>query len=296
MSKLGILVSAGSALVLLSACADTLSDSLSFVENLDLPKSDNYEAAKDAGPADSAFNQALQDGYLKLASAERDRYDWRDSARYADKALAAAEDQDVAPEPLYERRLPKSVAAEAAEARKKLMAALPAAKSGNPQQAARAQTSFDCWLEEQEENHQSDDISACRGEFYDALAALGKGGTKAAGLPARDGDNFLVYFGFNSSKLTDDGIRTVISAAEDLKSGKGLQLQITGHTDKAGPDVYNDDLSKRRVMAVKELLLSAGVKVDLIGADQYGENQPLVATPDNAANQANRRVEIKLIQ
>ena len=102
MPKLGFLLSAGSALVLLSACADTFSDSLSFVETLDLPKADNYEAAQAAKPAGSAFNQALQDGYLKLASAERARYDWRDSARYANKALAAAEDQDVAPEALYE--------------------------------------------------------------------------------------------------------------------------------------------------------------------------------------------------
>lgn len=294
MSKLGFFVSAGSALILLSACADTLSNPLSFAENL--PKADNYDAAKAAAPAGSAFNRALQDGYLKLAAAERDRYDWRDSARYADKSLAAAEGQDVDPEPLYERRLPKSVAAEVAEARKKLVAALPAARNSRPKQAALAQTSFDCWLEEQEENHQETDIGACKRDFYAALAALGKGSAQKAGLPQTDGDNFLVYFGFNSDKLTDDSIRNVINAAEQLKAGKGERLLISGHADKAGPEVYNDDLSRRRVETVKKLLLSAGVKADLIGADQYGESRPLVETPDNTAAQANRRVEIKLVQ
>ena len=199
MSKRGILVGAGSALLLLSACADTLSDSLSFVEDLDLPQADNYEAAKAAGPADSAFNQALQDGYLKLATAERARYDWRDSARYANKALAAADGQDVDPEPLYERRLPKSVAGEAAAARKKLMAALPAAKGSNPKQAALAQTSFDCWLEEQEENHPEVDIGACKRDFYAALGALG---AKAGGAPMLPATQRVLFWGAAAMAIT----------------------------------------------------------------------------------------------
>src|SRR3546814_14447170 len=47
--------------------------------------------------------------------------------------------------------------------RERLMAVLAAgAAQSDPTQAAEAQVAFDCWMQEQEENFQPDDIAACR--------------------------------------------------------------------------------------------------------------------------------------
>src|SRR3546814_7146483 len=55
--------------------------------------------------------------------------------------------------------------------RERLMAVLAAgAAQSDPTQAAEAQVAFDCWMQEQEENFQPDDIAACRDRFEAAMA------------------------------------------------------------------------------------------------------------------------------
>src|SRR3546814_14624397 len=46
------------------------------------------------------------------------------------------------------------------------------AAQSDPTQAAEAQVAFDCWMQEQEENFQPDDIAACRDRFEAAMAGL----------------------------------------------------------------------------------------------------------------------------
>ena len=59
------------------------------------------------------------------------------------------------------------------EARARLTAALDASgRSKAPKHAAHAQVMFDCWVEEQEENIQPEDIAACRDAFFIAIAAV----------------------------------------------------------------------------------------------------------------------------
>src|SRR3546814_13032520 len=57
--------------------------------------------------------------------------------------------------------------------RERLMAVLAAgAAQSDPTQAAEAQVAFDCWMQEQAENFQPDDIAACRDRFEAAMAGL----------------------------------------------------------------------------------------------------------------------------
>lgn len=50
------------------------------------------------------------------------------------------------------------------------------------------------------------------------------------------------------------------------------------------------------MQAVRDLLLSAGVKARQIEVAPHGEKLPKVATPDNTVASENRRVEINLIR
>ncbi|MEX2453914.1 MAG: OmpA family protein, partial [Rhodospirillaceae bacterium] len=156
-----IFVAAGAA-ALLSACAGHLSE------------------AETAAPPADAFAAALQSGYVALARAERDENDFGDARSFAARALDAAAGRPPAPESLGARRLPQESVPELADARARLMRALDAgARSLSPHDAAEAQFGFDCWMQEQEENFQPDDIAGCRARFLAAAASLESRGLAA---------------------------------------------------------------------------------------------------------------------
>ncbi len=107
---------------------------------------------------------------------------------------------------------------------------------------------------------------------------------------------YLVFFDFNSAKLTDQAAATIEAAAAALTAGAATKVALSGHADGAGPSSYNMALSERRLEAVKQFLLSAGVKAEQIGLAPYGETRPRVTTRDDAAEAQNRRVEINLLK
>jgi outer membrane protein OmpA-like peptidoglycan-associated protein len=72
----------------------------------------------------------------------------------------------------------------------------------------------------------------------------------------------------------------------------GLSLQIEGHTDSVGGDDFNQQLSERRAVSVRDFLAEQGVSPGSITARGFGKMQP-VATNDTAeGRQRNRRVEL----
>ncbi len=286
MSKFVSGLAAATALLLLAACAAGIA------------LEDDYEAARGATPEGPAFNRHLHADYMVLSTAERGEYDWIDSGHFATKALSAAGNEQVSPDPVYSRRLPPDTVATLTEARKQLTSALEAgARNRTPEAAAESQTSFDCWLQEQEENHQSDDITLCREQFYAALARVQTDmGRPVSTASAKLDDGYVVFFDFNSAKLTGQAAATVEAAAAVLKAGAATKVALSGHADGAGSSAYNMELSERRLEAVKQLLLSAGIKAEQIGLASYGDTRPRVTTRDEAAEPQNRRVEIDLLK
>ena len=128
--------------------------------------------AKKATPGGTAFDKGLYAGYLKLSEGEYKEGDYVDSDAFANRAITAAGGQKVAPEALKARDLPSNKVGEMTNARKWLVSGLnKGAGTKAPKAAAAAQTGFDCWMQEQEENFQPKDIAACRKAF---LAAMGK--------------------------------------------------------------------------------------------------------------------------
>jgi len=71
-------------------------------------------------------------------------------------------------------------------------------------------------------------------------------------------------------------------------------VRVEGHTDSRGSDQYNQDLSNRRAMAVKNLLVQRGVAIAGFEAVGYGETMPVATMTRGAGRQKNRRVEIKI--
>jgi len=106
--------------------------------------------------------------------------------------------------------------------------------------------------------------------------------------------SYLVFFDFDSSRLTPEARQIVASAATDALQGMTTQINVTGHTDRSGSDRYNQALSVRRGEAVRRELVADGVADSLITVRGVGEADPLVPTADGVREPQNRRVEIVL--
>ena len=106
--------------------------------------------------------------------------------------------------------------------------------------------------------------------------------------------SFMVFFDWDRSNLTDRAQTTIRQAAAAYKAKGGAQITATGHTDRSGSESYNMALSLRRANAVKDALVSEGVKASDISVVGVGEAQPLVPTPDGVREAQNRRVQIVL--
>lgn len=257
--------------------------------------SDIDQIRNTTGGTGSAFTQALTSEYRDFALFEADEmYDWPDASYFARKGLAASNGEVVLPEELDNWDLPANRLDEMSAARQKLVGLLDqGGRDRAPEIAARAQAKFDCWVEQQEENHQPDHIAACRDEFFAALAELEQALAPApapAQAPAAAPDTFIVYFDWDSAQITPAGQQVLNEVLGALQAG--TPVSVTGHADRSGPEDYNMGLSLRRADAVREVLINGGVSADQITVSGRGEEEPAVPTADGVREQANRRVEI----
>jgi OOP family OmpA-OmpF porin len=252
---------------------------------------DQVSMAKGTG---SPFTQALTSEYQAYVAEEKSEYDWGNADHFAQKGLLAAGGANVEPEDLANWDIPADKQAELAAARTRLMTALNGgARDAKPQDAARAQARFDCWVEEQDENHEDDKIAACKNDFMAAMDALEKkemAQTMAPMSPA----NYTVYFDFDKSVINPAGQEVINQVLADASKHAPSSVSVTGHTDRAGPEDYNMALSLRRADAVRSALIAGGVAADKITVAGRGESEPAVPTADGVREAKNRRVEIIL--
>ncbi|MGB0671727.1 MAG: OmpA family protein, partial [Rhodospirillales bacterium] len=153
-----------------------------------------------------------------------------------------------------------------------------------PKDAAMAQAMFDCWMQEQEENFQPEDIAACRKNFEMAMAAL------AGTLPGP----YVVYFDFASAAITADAKTEIMKVAAVYKNGGVGSISLAGNTDTVGNAAANQALSEKRAAAVASALKGAGVPASAIKMSYAGETKLKINTEDNVQERLNRRVEIML--
>lgn len=258
-----------------------------------------YEKAEMSSASGSAYQRDLHGEYVKLSKSEFDQGDYTDSDRYAERALVLSDGQRVQPEMIAARDLPADKVDELSQARVRLMTAMSAgAAEEKPMDAALAQSNFDCWMEQQEENFQPDDIAACRDGFMTAMAELERQPVVAAAPPpvaaepTAEPAGFTVHFDFDDAKLTPDArtmLADVVMAAK--KADYGV-IDISGYTDLMGSDAYNQVLSEQRANAVIDFLVDSGIEAGKIVGRGYGKADPVV--PVQAPEMQNRRVEIKL--
>jgi outer membrane protein OmpA-like peptidoglycan-associated protein len=72
----------------------------------------------------------------------------------------------------------------------------------------------------------------------------------------------------------------------------GLRLQAEGHTDSVGTDDYNQLLSQKRALSVRDFLVEQGLPITSLGAVGFGKTMPVASNDTASGRQRNRRVEL----
>lgn len=147
--------------------------------------------ARSIEPAETAtpFTEALMRQYIDLADAERAEADFSDARLFRRKAGQASLGKAPEPDDLSVRSLSPRHRADLEVARDLLESVLiGSARLIEPETLARAQTSFDCWAQEAEEDLQPEEIEACRKTFFAKLAEVERieAGSLVILLPSED--------------------------------------------------------------------------------------------------------------
>jgi OmpA-OmpF porin, OOP family len=102
-----------------------------------------------------------------------------------------------------------------------------------------------------------------------------------------------IYFNTNSAVVNKESYGLLKVIAEAMQAEGAGNFEIIGHTDSDGADDLNQQLSERRALAVKNILVGQfGIETGKLTTSGKGETQPVDdnKTPQGKAN--NRRVEI----
>jgi len=112
-----------------------------------------------------------------------------------------------------------------------------------------------------------------------------------------------IYFQFDKDIIQVKSFRILNQVAQVLNANTKLgMIEIQGHTDNAGADDYNKDLSERRAKAVLTYLVTKGnVDPNRLRSVGFGEEKPLVSFEGlkrkqlKRAQDKNRRVEFLIV-
>lgn len=101
-----------------------------------------------------------------------------------------------------------------------------------------------------------------------------------------------VLFSTGKTELLPGAMTTIDKLASFLAEYPDKTLLVEGHTDNVGTDEYNQSLSERRALSVKNALMQAGVDGSRIDTMGLGETHPITDNSTSAGRLKNRRVEI----
>jgi len=102
-----------------------------------------------------------------------------------------------------------------------------------------------------------------------------------------------INFDYNSADISTKSLPSVQALGRALTNNdlKGSTFVVAGHTDAAGGDAYNQDLSERRADAIKRYLVD---KYGINGTDlvTVGYGKSKLKDPSQPMAEVNRRVQV----
>ena len=282
---------------LLAACASTAP----------LPALENARSAVSTAAGDPAVNQyaqlELKQATDALAKADRQWADDHDASETNHLAYLATQRAEIATNTARSRQLDANIKQAGGDAdRIRLQARTQEAdqarmradaQARNAQLAQQQAMSAEQRAAQQQANATAamaqasaaqDQVRALQAQLRDMEAQRTE-----RGLLVTLGD---VLFAFNKAELSAQAGPRLDKLANFLKQFPDRKLLIEGYTDSVGSESYNQELSERRAMAVRDALVQRGVDTSRIGARGYGKAYPVADNASPEGRAMNRRVEI----
>ena len=195
--------------------------------------------------------------------------------------------------------------------RARLVRAVATGKDQFPEQAARAQADYDCWVLYGTVASAAAASQACKTALDSSLPRLETASRPVsapmpapapvpapapapAPAPTAAPASFQVFFDFDSWTLKAEQLKVLDDVIATARSGGQANITIVGHTDTSGPSDYNQKLSVKRANVVVEALVQMGARRNALHASGVGETDLAVPTEDGVKEARNRRTVINL--
>lgn len=85
------------------------------------------------------------------------------------------------------------------------------------------------------------------------------------------------FFDFDQATLRREGKAALQDLADRLAVTQYDKLTIVGHADRIGPAAYNQKLSERRAIAIRDYLVAQGIEAEKISASGVGESESIAS-------------------
>lgn len=106
-----------------------------------------------------------------------------------------------------------------------------------------------------------------------------------------------VRFEFDRANVSAGEASKVQEVASKFKSeSPEADLLVEGHCDERGTEEYNRSLGERRALAIRELLVAAGVPADHVHTASFGKDKPTDPGHNENAWKQNRRGEFIFVE
>ncbi len=105
-----------------------------------------------------------------------------------------------------------------------------------------------------------------------------------------------ILFSSGNATIRAESYPDLNRLARLLIENQDVRIEVSGHTDNVGSATLNKRLSRSRAQAVKNYLVSQGVDGNRIEFEGYGFDKPIAPNTTPQGREANRRVEIEVIE
>lgn len=225
------------------------------------------------GPAltGGSINDFLARDYYELARHENDKaYDYKAAKQFTAKALSAKKGQLTTPSKISSFDVPEERVGELTKARADLIGALK--QQNTPENAAtlaKAQSSFDCWLERAEEADSAGHYAECKAQFEQSMVALV---TPAAG----DATSPTYQIAFvQTSAVPDEMSQKLIGDIANYvlaPENTALNIVLSAPSDETGA---------ARVASVQNAFIASGVSPARVNVTVPQIAQPATISPQS---------------
>lgn len=104
-----------------------------------------------------------------------------------------------------------------------------------------------------------------------------------------------IFFDLNSSMLKKESENELNMLFTMLQKKPELKIEISGHTDSTGGQVFNQSLSEERAEAVRQYLIMQGIDKNRITSRGYGSDKPVSSNESEVGRAQNRRTEMRIL-